>query len=424
MTNDTQSTRTGTPGSDVAAFDVDDIRSQIPQLKRTVRGRPLVYLDNAATALRPQCVLDAEMHYYTQCNANVHRGVHTLSQEATVLYEKARDSAARGLNAARREEIIFTSGTTESVNLVAQTWGQTHLSEGDEILISGMEHHSNIVPWYLVAEQTGATVRVVPMLQNGAIDYDAFESMLSERTKVLAIVHVSNALGTINPVQAMTAAAHRHGAVVLIDGAQAMPHLQVDVQDIGCDFYACSGHKMFGPTGVGLLYGRFDVLDAMPPYQGGGEMIKSVSHSGIVYNDVPHKFEAGTPNIAGVIGFGAAFDWLASIDHAGAEKHEQHLLHYALERLDAIDGIAIIGRAPEQASSISFVLESVHPHDIGTILDDEGIAIRTGHHCAQPVMEFYNIPATARASMALYNTTEEVDVLIAGLERVREVFGA
>ncbi|PYQ30603.1 MAG: cysteine desulfurase CsdA [Acidobacteria bacterium] len=403
-------------------YDVESIRRDFPILKRLARGKHLVYLDNAATTQKPRQVIDRIVRYYSEENSNVHRGVHYLSELATVEYENARGYVQRFINARDVKEIVFTRGTTESINLVAQTWGRKNVGAGDEILISAIEHHSNIVPWQMLCAEKNATLRIVPVADNGELLIDEYERMLNPRVKLVAVGHGSNALGTINPIKRMIAAAHANGSLVLIDGAQGVPHMRVDVQDHGSDFYAFSGHKVYGPTGVGVLYGREALLDAMPPWQGGGDMILSVSFEKTTYNALPYKFEAGTPNIAGVIGLAAALEYVSSIGLDAIAAYEHELLVYATNRLREIEGLRIIGTAREKAAVISFVLEGVHPHDIGTILDQEGIAVRTGHHCAQPVMLRYNIPATGRASFGLYNTKEEADVLVAGLRKVIEVF--
>jgi len=404
-------------------FDVQKIRADFPILNEVVHGKPLVYLDNANTTQKPQQVLDAIEHYYRHDNANIHRATHLLSERATRAYEGTRTKVQRLINAAHSREVIFTRGCTDSINLVAQSWARTNLKPGDEILISWMEHHSNIVPWQLVCQQTGATLKVVPITNAGELDLDAFRALLTERTKLLAVIHISNALGTINPVADLVAAARAVGAVTLVDGAQAVPHLPVDVQAIGCDFYAFSGHKMYGPTGTGILYGRQALLEAMPPYQGGGDMIASVTFEKTDYNVLPYKFEAGTPNIAGFVGLGAAVDYLAALDRVAALEYEDALLAYATEQVRAIPGVRIFGEARHRTSVLSFDLDGVHPHDVGTILDTEGIAVRTGQHCAQPVMDRYGITATVRASVAVYNTRAEIDALVDGLHKVREVFG-
>jgi len=406
------------------ATDVAQVRNDFPLLDKPLNGRPLVYLDNAATSQKPTHVIDALARYYTTENANIHRGVYELSQRATLAYEQARAKVQRFLNAADPHEIVFVRGTTEAINLVAQSYGRAKFGPGDEIVLSAMEHHSNLVPWQMVAEATGARIRVVPMSDEGELLVDEYERLFTPRTKMVALVHVSNSLGTINPVKAMVQTAHACGVPVLVDGAQAAPHLPIDVRDLDCDFYAISGHKMFGPTGIGALYGKAELLEAMPPYQGGGEMIRSVTFEKTTFAPLPAKFEAGTPHIAGAVGLGAAIDYLHNrLDWEWVHQHEADLLSYATERLSTVPGLRIIGTAREKASVVSFVLEGIHAHDIGTILDQEGIAIRTGHHCTQPVMDRLGIPATARASFALYNTRAEVDALIAGLAKVREVFG-
>jgi len=403
-------------------YDVAKIRADFPILSRTVRGKRLVYLDNAATTQKPRQVIDRLIRYYSEENSNVHRGVHYLSELATLEYENARGTVQRFLNARSEKEIVFTRGTTESINLVAQSWGRANLREGDEILISAIEHHSNIVPWQMLGAEKGASVRVIPVSDAGELDVEAYERMLNPRVKLVAVGHASNALGTINPVRRMAAAAHANGSLILVDGAQGVPHLPVDVQSLGVDFYAFSGHKVYGPTGIGVLWGRESLLDAMPPWQGGGDMILSVSFEKTTYNALPYKFEAGTPNIAGVVGLAAALDYVAGIGLEAIGAYERELHDYASRRLLEIDGLRLIGTAREKAAVISFVLEAVHPHDIGTILDGEGIAVRTGHHCAQPLMMRFNVPATGRASFGLYNTREEADALAAGLHKVIEVF--
>jgi cysteine desulfurase / selenocysteine lyase len=403
-------------------YDVTAIRRDFPILHRTVRGKPLVYLDNAATTQKPRQVIDRIVRYYTEENSNVHRGVHYLSEVATVEYENARTYVQRFLGAKSEKEIVFTRGTTEAINLVAQSWGRTNLGEGDEVLISALEHHSNIVPWQMVCKEKGATLRIIPVNDAGELLFDEYQKMLNPRVRMVAVGHASNALGTINPVKRITAAAHANGSLVLIDGAQGVPHMTVDVQDLGCDFYAFSGHKVYGPTGTGVLYGREELLDAMPPWQGGGDMILSVSFEKTTYNALPYKFEAGTPNIEGVVGLAAALEYVSAIGLDDIAAYEHDLRTYATERLLEVDGLRVIGTAREKAAVISFVLEGVHPHDIGTILDQEGVAIRTGHHCAQPLMMRFNVPATGRASFGLYNTREEADVLVAGLKKVIEVF--
>ena len=394
-----------------AAFDVERLRADFPVLARRVNGHPLAYLDNAASAQQPAAVIDSVAGYGRSHHANVHRGVHTLSQEATALYEGAREKVRRFVNAASTAEIIFLRGTTEAVNLVAQAQGRPRLNVGDEIVVSWLEHHSNIVPWQLVCEQTGALLRVVPIDRRGVVDFDAYLAMLSPRTRIVALAHVSNSLGTVLPIRAFIDAARERGITTLVDGAQAVPHRAVDVQAIGCDFYAFSGHKMYGPTGIGVLYGREPLLEAMPPWQGGGDMILSVSFSRTTYNHLPHRFEAGTPNIAGAVGLGAAIDYLGAIGMERIAAHEQQLLEYATRELAGIPGLAFIGTAPEKSSLVSFTIEGLHPHDLGTVLDSRGVAVRTGHHCAMPVMEFFGVPATTRASFGLYNTRAEIDAL-------------
>ncbi|HEX3949659.1 MAG TPA: cysteine desulfurase [Steroidobacteraceae bacterium] len=403
-------------------FDVEAARRQFPILARTVHGKPLAYLDNGASAQRAQPVIDAVDGYERRHHANIHRGVHTLSQEATAMYEGARDRVARFVNARSRNEVIFVRGTTEAINLVAQSHARPTLQPGDEVLITHLEHHANIVPWQMVCEQTGAKLVVAPMDARGEVHLEAAAARMNARTKILACAHVSNSLGTILPVRRLIAAAKARGIVTLIDGAQAISHMSVDVQDLGCDFYAFSSHKMYGPTGVGVLYGREQLLDRMPPWQGGGEMILSVTFAKTTYNALPNKFEAGTPNISGVIGLGAAVDFLSGLDLAAAHAHENDLLHHATAVLGKISALRIVGTAPDKASLVSFVVAGVHPHDLGTILDEDGIAVRTGHHCAMPVMDFFKVPATARASFAFYNTFEEIDRLGAGIERARKLF--
>jgi cysteine desulfurase / selenocysteine lyase len=406
-----------------SAFDVLKVRADFPILSERVHGKPLVYLDSANTSQKPQSVLDAMDSYYRHSNANIHRATHLLSERATALYEGARKKAAAFINASDPHEIVLTKGTTDGINLVAQSYGRSTLRAGDEILLSWLEHHSNIVPWQLLCEQTGAVLRVAPINDVGEVDIDALRALLSPRTRIVAVSHVSNSLGTINPVLEIIEYAHRAGAVVLIDGAQAVPHLPVDVQALDCDFYVFSSHKMFGPTGVGVLYGRRSLLESMPPYQGGGDMIASVTFEKTQYNIVPYKFEAGTPNIGGVVGFGAAVDYLMSVDREAALAHEDALLEYATARVREIPATRIIGEARLKASVLSFLMENVHPHDAGTILDSQGVAVRTGQHCAQPVMDRYGITATIRASLAIYNTREDIDALVRALARVREVFG-
>ncbi len=404
------------------SFDVQRVRRDFPILAERIHGKPLVYLDSANTSQKPQAVLDAMDDYYRHANANIHRATHLLSERATALYEGARGKAAAFINAPDPHTIVLTKGTTDGINLVAQSYGRSVLREGDEVLISWLEHHSNIVPWQLVCEQTGARLRVAPINDAGEVDLDAFDSLLSPRTRIVAVGHVSNALGTVNPIARIIEHAHAAGAVVLVDGAQAVPHFAIDVQSLGCDFYVFSSHKMFGPTGVGVLYGRASLLEAMPPYQGGGDMIASVTFEKTSYNVVPYKFEAGTPNIGGVVGFGAAIDYLAGIDRAAALEHEDDVLAYATARVSEIPVVRIIGTARQKTGVLSFLLEGVHPHDAGTILDREGVAVRTGQHCAQPIMDRFGITATIRASLAIYNTREEIDLLVRALERVRGVF--
>ena len=398
------------------------LREDFPALAQSFRGKPLAYLDNAASAQVPRAVLDAIERQQALNHANVHRGVHELAERATAAYEGARDKVARYINARSRREIVFTRGTTESINLVAASLGSQLLRPGDEILLTGMEHHSNIVPWQLIAASTGARVVPVPITPRGELDLEAFDRLLSERTRIVGLAHVSNALGTVNPVTELTAKAHAAGAVVLVDGAQAMPHLRVDVQSIGCDFYAFSGHKMFAGTGTGVLYGREKLLGTMPPYQGGGEMILSVTFESSEYNELPYRFEAGTPNITGAVALGAAIDYLGGLDWPAVEAHERRLLEYATAKLGAVEGLRIVGTAARKIGVVSFVLDGIHAHDLGTIVNDEGVAIRTGHHCAMPVMEFFGLAATARASFAFYNTIEDIDRLITGLDKARELF--
>jgi cysteine desulfurase / selenocysteine lyase len=407
---------------DAPAYDVERIRNDFPILSRDVRGKRLVYLDNAATTQKPRQVIDRLVRYYTEENSNVHRGVHYLSELATMEYENARGVVQRFINASSEKEIVFTRGTTEGINLVMQTWGRANVGAGDEILISAIEHHSNIVPWQMLAQEKGASVRVIPVNNEGELLIDEYERMLNPRAKIVAVGHASNALGTINPLRRIIDAAHANGSLVLVDGAQGAPHIAIDVRALGCDFYAFSGHKVYGPTGIGVLWGREALLDSMPPWQGGGDMILSVSFEKTTYNALPYKFEAGTPNIEGVVGLAAALDYVSGIGLDAIGAHEHDLERYATQRLSEIEGIRFIGTAREKASVISFVLEGVHPHDIGTILDREGIAIRTGHHCAQPLMLRFNVPATGRASFGLYNTREEADALAAGLQKVIEVF--
>jgi cysteine desulfurase/selenocysteine lyase len=405
-----------------SGFDVRNVRKDFPILQQEVNGKPLVYLDNAATSQKPRIVLDALQHYYTSLNSNVHRGVHRLSEQATAAYEATRLKVKEFINAEQTEEIVFVRGTTEGVNLVASSFGKKFISARDEVLISALEHHSNIVPWQILCDERKATLRVVPINDRGEIILEDYTRMLNERTRIVAIAHVSNALGTVSPVREMVALAHGRGVPVLLDGAQAVPHLRVDVREIDSDFYTFSSHKMFGPTGIGVLYGKRSWLEKLPPYQGGGDMIKSVTFEKTTYNDLPYKFEAGTPNIADTIGFGAAIDYLTSMDFTAVQNYERDLLAYATEALSGLGGIRIIGTAREKAGVLSFVMDGIHAHDIGTILDSEGIAVRTGHHCAMPVMERFDVPATVRASFAFYNTRGEVDALAKGLHKVQEVF--
>jgi len=405
----------------VGPYDVQKIREDFPILHQQVHGKPLVYLDNAATTQKPLAVIEAIENYYRRDNANIHRGVHTLSERATESYEKTRVAAQKLINAASSSEIIFLRGTTEAINLVAQTYGRKNVSAGDEIVITAMEHHSNIVPWQMLREEKGAKLRVAPINDRGELILEEFEKLLGAKTKIVAVGHLSNALGTINPVKQIARMAHAHNAVVLVDGAQAAPRMVVDVQDMDCDFYAVSGHKIYAPTGIGFLYGKTKLLEAMPPYQGGGDMIASVTFDKTIYNRLPYKFEAGTPNIADTIGMGAAIEYLTRLGIEQIERHEADVLAYATEQVQKIPGVSIVGTAQEKAGVLSFVIENIHPHDIGTILDHEGIAVRTGHHCAQPVMQRFGIPATARASFGLYNTREEVDALVRGIGKVIEV---
>ena len=405
------------------ALDIQNIRAQFPALHQEVNGKALVYFDNAATSQKPQMVIDAITHYYSKENSNIHRGVHYLSQQATNKYEAAREAARRFINADSIEEIIITRGTTEAINLVSSCLARSLFKEGDEIIISAIEHHSNIVPWQMACEQSGALLKVIPVLDSGELDMDAYEGLLNEKTKLVAVNHISNALGTINPIEEMIPLAHAQGALVLIDGAQAVPHTKVDVQALNADFYCFSAHKMYGPTGVGILYGKKEILEEMPPYHGGGEMIKEVTFEGSTYNDLPYKFEGGTPNIAGGIGLEAAIRFMEEVGIENIAKQESKLLKYATKKLKEIGGIRFIGEAKNKAGLVSFLIEGIHPYDAGTILDKLGIAIRTGHHCAQPVMERFNVPGTIRASFAVYNTREEIDIFIAGINRVKIMFG-
>ena len=406
----------------VAGYDAERVRRDFPILAREVHGKPLVFLDSAASSQRPNAVIEAVDAYERLHHANVHRGVHQLSQEATAMFERARERVCRFVNAASTREVIFTRGTTESINLVAQSYGRPRLKPGDEILLTTLEHHANIVPWQLVAEQTGAKVRAVPMDRRGVVSIEDVAAHLTDRTRLVAVAHVSNALGTVLPVREITRLAHARGAVVLIDGAQAVPHQAVDVQQLDCDFYAFSAHKMYGPTGIGVLVGRESLLEAMPPWQGGGDMILTVSFEKTTFNELPFKFEAGTPNISGAVGLGAAIDYIDALGIGNIHAHEQRLLAMATEKLQRIPGLTIIGTAPDKAAVISFTLDGVHPHDLGTILDSEGVAVRTGHHCAMPVMEFFDVPATARASFACYSRESDIDALVRALARAREVF--
>jgi cysteine desulfurase/selenocysteine lyase len=404
-------------------FDLERVRADFPILRELIHGRPLVYLDNAATSQKPEAMIEAIANYYRHQNANIHRGVHLLSQSATQAYEAARSAAQRFIHARDASEIVFVRGTTEAINLVAQTYGRRYVGRDDEVLITAMEHHSNIVPWQILCEEKGAKLLVAPMNDRGELLFDEFEKLLSSRTRFVSVAHVSNALGTINPVKQIVSRAHAWGIPVLIDGAQAAPHMPIDVVDLDCDFYALSGHKIYGPTGIGVLYGKAELLEDMPPWQGGGDMISSVTFEKTTYNKVPHKFEAGTPDIAGVIGLGAAIAYIEEVGLDAIGAHEHELLVYGADRLLAVPDVRLVGTAREKAGVLSFVVEGIHPHDIGTILDQEGIAVRTGHHCAQPVMDFYGIPATVRASLALYNTKEEIDALASGIERVKEILG-
>ncbi|HAP34448.1 MAG TPA: cysteine desulfurase CsdA [Bacteroidetes bacterium] len=405
------------------SFDVTTLRKDFPILSTTVYGKPLVYLDNAATTQKPNAVLDIQNIYYREQNSNIHRGVHHLSEVATFEYEKARGKVKNFINAADNKEVIFTKGTTDSINLVAQSFGKTFLNAGDEVIISTMEHHSNIVPWQMICEEQNANLRIIPMNDDGELVIEEFEKLLSPKTKIVSVVYISNSIGTINPIKQIIELAHRNGSTVLIDGAQAVAHIPVDVRALDCDFFAFSGHKIFGPTGIGVLYGKAALLDQMKPYQGGGDMIRSVTFEKTTYNDLPYKFEAGTPNIVGGIGLGAAIDYVNIIGLNAISRYEHELLEYGTEILSHVSGLRLIGTAKSKASILSFVLDNAHPHDIGTILDREGIAIRTGHHCTQPVMKRFGIPATARASISFYNTKEELDALVRGIAKVSEIFG-
>ncbi len=407
----------------MTGFDVEKIRQDFPILAEKIRNKPLVYLDNAATCQKPQAVIDSIVHLYSHDYANVHRGVHTLSVRSTDLFESARTKVKDFINASSDKEIIFVKGATEAINLVAQTYGKANIHSGDEIIITAMEHHSNIVPWQMLCEQTGAILKVAPINLQGELIYAEFEKLLNDKTKLVSVVHMSNALGTINPVKQIIGAAHARNIPVLLDGAQAIPHMTVDVQELDCDFYVFSGHKLYGPTGVGVLYGKQALLEAMPPYQGGGDMIRKVTFTETEYNTLPYKFEAGTPDIAGVVALGAAIDYLTAIGMDNIAAYEAELLNYATEKALTIKGLRIIGEAQHKGAILSFVLDKIHPHDIGTMLDSLGIAIRAGHHCAMPVMDFYQVPATARASFAMYNTKTEIDVLMNGITSLIEVFG-
>ncbi|MEE9170702.1 MAG: cysteine desulfurase [bacterium] len=410
------------PNAEVGRFDVERIRNDFPILRQKVRGKPLVYLDNAATTQKPQSVIDAVSHYYQAKNANIHRGVYQLSETATRAYEDVRSSVKRLLNADSTREIIFNRGATEGINLVASSYGRAHVGEGDEIIISAMEHHSNIVPWQMLCQEKGAKLRIIPMNDDAELLLDEFEKLINARTKLVSLVHISNSVGTINPVKHIIRIAHKHEIPVLIDGAQALPRIKVDVKDLDCDFYVFSGHKVFGPTGVGVLYAKEHFLEKMVPYQSGGDMIRSVTFEKTTYNDLPHRFEAGTPNIAGVVGLGTALDYVSGIGYGNIEQHERELTKYATEALSSVDSLRIIGTAKDKMGVISFVLDGIHPHDVGTVLDQDGIAVRTGHHCTQPVMDRFGIPATSRASFALYNSEEEIDVLVNGIHKVIKMF--
>lgn len=416
-----KATRTGAPGT-APAFDVHAVRADFPILSRGMRGKPLTFLDSAASSQKPRVVIETLKSFYEASYANIHRGVYQLSAMATDAYERARATAARFINAADAREIVFVRNATEGINLVAASWGRTFMKEGDEVVLTAMEHHANIVPWQLLREQTGIRLKVVPMNERGELLLDEYRAALGPRAKLVAVSHVSNALGTVNPVREMTALAHERGIPVLLDGAQAVPHLPVDVQAIGCDFYVFSGHKAYGPTGSGVLWGRHELLKKMPPYMGGGDMIRHVTFEKTLFADPPHRFEAGTPDIAGAVGLGAALEYLENIGMEAVHRHGLELLDYGTRALAGLDGVRIIGTAAEKVSILSFAIEGIHPHDIGTILDGEGIAVRTGHHCAQPVMEFFGVPATTRASLSLYNTAEDIDRLVAGLAKVIEVF--
>jgi len=399
------------------AFDIEQIRSYFPVLNRKVKDKPLVYFDNAATTQKPQVVIDALVDYYSNYNANIHRGIHSLAEEATAAYEATRDTVQNFIHATHREEIIFTRGVTESINLVAYTWARTNLKAGDEIIISGMEHHSNIVPWQLITEMTGAKLKVIPVDDHGELMMEEFYKLLTEKVKLVSVVHASNSLGTINPVKEIIDAAHKIGAIVMLDGAQSTVHLDIDVQELDCDFFAISSHKVYGPTGIGVLYGKKEILEAMPPFMGGGEMIKDVTFEKTTWNELPYKFEAGTPNIADTVALKAAIDFVERIGKKQVRRHEEELLQYATEQLESIDGIRMIGKAKQKVSVASFVVDGAHPQDLGIMLDNQGVAVRTGHHCTQPLMNRFGIPGTTRASFAMYNTKDEIDVMIAGLNK-------
>lgn len=398
-------------------FNVTTIREAFPILKRELNNRPLVYLDNAATSQKPQVVIDAITYYYSHYNANIHRGIHTLAEEATAAYEATRVTVKEFINAPSTEEIIFTRGATEGINLVAYTWGRQQIKAGDEIIISGMEHHSNIVPWQMLCEEKEAILKIIPVTDEGELDLDAFKNLLSSKTKMVSVVHVSNSLGTINPVKQIIDEAHNVGALVLMDGAQSTVHLDIDVQDLDCDFFVFSGHKVYGPTGVGVLYGKKELLESMPPFMGGGEMIKEVTFEKTTYNELPYKYEAGTPNIADTVALKSALDFINDIGKEAVRNHENELLQYATEKIKAIPGLQIIGKAKEKVSVVSFIINNIHPQDLGVLLDNQGIAVRTGHHCTQPLMDRFKIPGTVRASFAMYNTKEEIDRLVAGLHK-------
>ena len=411
-----------TPHIEKISFNVEKIRNDFPILKELIHGKPLCYLDNAATTQKPQVVIDSLVKYYSTINSNIHRGVHYLSGTATDAYENARAKVRKFINATSEKEIVFTRGTTESINLVANSFGRNNLNEGDEIIISGMEHHSNIVPWQLITAEKKATIKIIPFTDEGELILDEFEKLISESTKIVSVVYVSNSLGTVNPVKQIIETAHKYDIPVLIDAAQAVNHLPVDVQELDCDFLAFSGHKIYGPTGIGVLYGKENLLDRMPPYMGGGDMISKVTFEKSTYNELPFKFEAGTSNIAGAVGLGTALDYVSNVGLETISKHENELLDYATQSLSQVEGLKIIGNAGKKSAVISFVFDNIHPHDIGTFLDFEGVAVRTGHHCTQPVMDRYNIPATTRASLAMYNTKDEIDVLVNGLKKITEVF--